>query len=272
MTISNGISCFVLKQPFAQKAALLDGNKRVDPPCISDDMELVRFNPLFAHLFPALSKSQSMSRIAIFPFEKHTVMCLMESSFPAIKAADNLRTSIVSKHTVGYMHGLMIDTLTNFPTEIIRTRAPRNEKMVIEELEENEDVYRTELHDCLVDYYEQILKMDGAGGIPRSSTFKHKFKRGFVAAAPSATPPPPTMKATPTAVKVRARPPTPPARTPTSPTPPTTERPRPPPRRKPPPRPSPPRQRRRWKAERRREGGVLSQETGARGTIKVICA
>ncbi len=36
-----------------------------------------------------------------------------------------------------------------------------------------------------MDYYEQILKMDGAGGIPRSSTFKHMFKRGFVAAAPS---------------------------------------------------------------------------------------
>ncbi len=53
--------------------------------------------------------------------------------------------------------------------------------MVIEELGENEDVYRAELRDC---YYEQILKMDGAGGIPRSSTFKHKFKRGFVTAAP----------------------------------------------------------------------------------------
>jgi hypothetical protein len=92
---------------------------------------------------------------------------------------------LVSKHGVGHIHALMIDTLTNFPTELIRTRALRNEKMVIEELEKNADVYRTELRDCLVDYYEQILKMDGAGGIPRSSTFKHKFKRGFVAAAPS---------------------------------------------------------------------------------------
>jgi hypothetical protein len=85
----------------------------------------------------------------------------------------------------------MIDTLTNFPTEVIRTRALRNEKMVIKELEANEDVYRKELRDCLVDYYEQILKMHGAGGVPQSSTFKHKFKRVFVAAAPSRDAAPP---------------------------------------------------------------------------------
>ncbi len=82
-----------------------------------------------------------MSRIAIVPSEKHTVMRLMECSIPPIKAADNLRTPLVSKD--GYIHALMIDTLTNFSTEIICTRALRNEKMVIEELEENEDVYRT---------------------------------------------------------------------------------------------------------------------------------
>jgi hypothetical protein len=186
MIISNCTSCFVLKQPFAGNAALLDdGNKRVDPPCIPDDVELVRFNPLFAHLFAALSKSQSMSRIAIVPSENHTVMRLTEFTFPAIKATNDLRTPLVSKHTVGYIHALMIDTITNLPTEIIRTRALRNKKMVIEEPEENEDVYRTELRDCLVDYYEKILKMDGAGGIPGSSTFKQKFKRGFAAAAPS---------------------------------------------------------------------------------------
>ena len=48
--------------------------------------------------------------------------------------------------------------------------------MVVEELEANKDVWRSELRDCLVDYYVNILRMDGAGGVPRSSTFKRKFK------------------------------------------------------------------------------------------------
>ncbi len=52
--------------------------------------------------------------------------------------------------------------------------------MVIEELEANKDVWRSELRDCLVDYYVNILsldlRMDGAGGMPWSSTFKRNFK------------------------------------------------------------------------------------------------
>jgi hypothetical protein len=48
--------------------------------------------------------------------------------------------------------------------------------MVVEELELNKDVFRSELRDCLVDYYENILRMDGAGEMPRSSTFKRNFK------------------------------------------------------------------------------------------------
>ena len=107
MTISNGTSCFVLKQSFAGNAAVLDGNKRVNPGCIPDDVERVRFNQLFAHPL-GLAKSQSMSRIAIVPSVNHTVtgMRLMECTFPAIRAADNLRTLLVSKHTVGYIHAL----------------------------------------------------------------------------------------------------------------------------------------------------------------------
>jgi hypothetical protein len=48
--------------------------------------------------------------------------------------------------------------------------------MVVEELELNKDVFRSELRDCLVDYYENIPRMDGAGGMPRSTTLKLKFK------------------------------------------------------------------------------------------------
>jgi hypothetical protein len=41
--------------------------------------------------------------------------------------------------------------------------------MVVEELEANKDVWRSELRDCLVEYYVNILRMDGASGMPLSS-------------------------------------------------------------------------------------------------------
>ena len=93
-----------------------------------------------------------------------------------IKATDGERTPLVSKHTIGYIHALMIDFVTVLSTEPPKARALRNETMVVEELELNKDVFRSELIDCLEDYYENILKIDGAGGMPRSSTFKRKFK------------------------------------------------------------------------------------------------
>ena len=139
-------------------------------------MELVRFNPLLAHVYAALSKSQSMSELAIVPSLKHTVARLMELSFPGIKETNGERTPLVSKHTIGYIHALMIDTVTSVSSEPPKARALRNETMVVEELEANEDVWRSELRDCLVDYYVNILKMDAAGGMARTSTFKRKFK------------------------------------------------------------------------------------------------
>jgi hypothetical protein len=115
-----------------------------------------------------------MSQLQIVPSEQHTDTLLMELSFPGIKAGE--RTPLVSKHTIGYNHVLMIDSVTVLSTEPPKARALRNETMVVEELELNKDVFRSELRDCLVDYYVNILKMDGAGGIPRSSTFKRRFK------------------------------------------------------------------------------------------------
>ena len=165
---------------------MVDGTKPIAPPIVPENVELVRFNPLFAHLFAALSKSQSMSALEIVPSEQCTISRLMESSFPAIKATDNVRTPLVSKHTVGYIHALMIDTVTLLACDPPRARALRNERMIVEVLDECTDVFRTELRDCLVDYYEQILKMDGAGGIPRSTPFKRKFKSVSAASAASA--------------------------------------------------------------------------------------
>ena len=123
------------------------------PPIIPDNTELVRFNPLLAHVYAALSKSQSMTELAVVPSQKHTVARLMDLSFPGIKETNGERTPLVSKHTIGYIHALMIDTVTSVSSEAPKARALRNETMVVEELEANKDVWRSELRDCLVDYY-----------------------------------------------------------------------------------------------------------------------
>ena len=80
-------------------------------------MELVRFNPLCAHVYNAFSKSQSLSELAVVPSLKHTVTRLMGLSFPGIKETNSERTPLVSKHTIGYIHALMIDTVTCVSTE-----------------------------------------------------------------------------------------------------------------------------------------------------------
>jgi hypothetical protein len=95
-------------------------------------MELVRFNQLFAHLFT--TRSQSMSALEI----------VMQLSFPGIKETDGERTPLVSKHTIGYIHALMIDTVATLTTDPPRARALRNKTMVVEELELNKDVFRSE--------------------------------------------------------------------------------------------------------------------------------
>jgi hypothetical protein len=117
------------------------------PPIIPDDVELVRFNPLLAHVYAALSKSQSMSELAVVPSLKHTVARLMGLSFPGIKEMNGERTPLVSKHTIGYIHALMMDTVTSVSSEPPKARALRNETMVVEELELNNDVFRSESRD-----------------------------------------------------------------------------------------------------------------------------
>ncbi len=46
----------------------------------------------------------------------------MERLFPVIKATDNERIPLVSKHTVSYIHALMIDPLTAAHTSSVRLK------------------------------------------------------------------------------------------------------------------------------------------------------
>jgi hypothetical protein len=136
----------------------------------------------FSRLCPGASPCL---RLRLVPSKHSTVTRRMELAFPGIKATNSERTSLVSKHSIGYIYALMMDNVTNFTTEHPRARALRNENMVIKELKLNKDVFRSELRDCLVDYAES------PGHLRLSSSSR---------ASPHT--PPPTVKVTPAAVEV----------------------------------------------------------------------
>jgi hypothetical protein len=67
---------------------------------IPETQQLVHFNMLGAHLFNMLSSSQAMLLYAINPLKLLTINVLLEGSFLAIKATDNLPTPFVSARAV----------------------------------------------------------------------------------------------------------------------------------------------------------------------------
>ena len=106
-----------------------------------------------------------------------TVNHVVNSTFPAIKSTDNKPTPVVTPKTVGYIHTLVIDTLTFHSTEAPYDRALIVQEDVCGELNElTPSAFQTELRDCLVDCYEKVCLMDGPSGLPSVRTNKRKFK------------------------------------------------------------------------------------------------
>jgi hypothetical protein len=149
------------------------------PPVIPEYRDLVHFNVMFAHLFSCLSHGQAMfAAVDINQSKLLTVTTLMDSNFLAIQGTDDKRTPNITLRTVGYIHALMIDSVTLLQSASPNACALQNEKMIVEELSSvDPDTWRRELLDYLVDYYEGgVLMMAGAGGLPLATTFKRKFK------------------------------------------------------------------------------------------------
>ena len=79
--------------------------------------------------------------------------------------------------TIGYIHALVMDTLTFNSTEAPYARALVNQAVIIGELDKlTPAAFQTELRNCLVDYYENVCLMVGAGGALSIPTHKRKFK------------------------------------------------------------------------------------------------
>ena len=162
---------------------MVDEKTPIDPPDIPV-CENVRFNVLLAHLFAVLSKSQSMSLLQVNPCQHNTVQDIVTCVFPAITASNNKPTPAITPMTIGYIHALVMDTLTFNSTEAPYARALVNQAVIVGELDKlTPAAFQTELRNCLVDYYENVCLMVGAGGALSIPTHKRKFKAAATTSA-----------------------------------------------------------------------------------------
>ena len=161
---------------FSEHVCLVDGKLPISVPIVAQEQKLDHFNVLFAHLFSVLANSQALSAYDINPSKLLTVTSLLDSTFPAIKTTNNQPTPLVSPRTVGYIHALIIDTVSLHHSDSPNCRALRTEIMVRDELQKSDPaVLRTELMTCFTSYYEGILKMEGASGLPLAVAFTRSF-------------------------------------------------------------------------------------------------
>ncbi len=96
-------------------------------PIIPETHKLVHFNVMFAHLF--ISKSQGMSLYEIILVKTLTIdlEALVDCSFPAIKATDNIALPFLGPRTVAYIHALIVDSVILLQAESPNTEALQNE-------------------------------------------------------------------------------------------------------------------------------------------------
>ena len=164
---------------------LFPENKKIKILQTPADVVYNDFNALFTHLFSALSKSHSMSLFHISPGKGSTVPKIVNTTFPAIRATNNKPTPMVTSKTVGYIHALVIDTLTFHSADATYARAIANSEVIRAEFDKlNLDKFCTELSACLLDYYEKVCGMAGVGGV--TSVQRRKFAAKPAAAAAAA--------------------------------------------------------------------------------------
>ena len=138
---------------------MLPGTTAIDIPVIPDTLELKAFNELFAHLFCTLSGKQAMPAWKVSPSSGTTIAALLDRTFPAIPSIDNidfkLPTPLITPKTVGYIHALIIDSVTSLHSESAYARALTREATVVKELEALSVAnFRLQFRLALISYYE----------------------------------------------------------------------------------------------------------------------
>ena len=164
---------------------LFPENKKVEVFETPADLTYNNFNALFAHLFSTLSESHSMSLFHVSPGKGSTVPKIVNDTFPAIRATNDQPTPVITSKTVGYIHALVIDTLTFHSTDATFAQAITNSEVICGELDAlTPAVFRAELSACLLDYYEKICGMAGVGGV--KSVLRRRFAAKTAVAAAAA--------------------------------------------------------------------------------------
>jgi hypothetical protein len=146
----------------------LDYTTPVIPPTVPDDIELHFFNPLTCYLLDALSKGQSMGKLAVDPNKGTTIKSLMSARFPGIPATNNLPTCrVLSFHTIGYVQALCFHCLTYMaPKKTLQSRASAFCKTFVEDItaEDKEEENYENLRKRLCEFHCTMLGVDGASG------------------------------------------------------------------------------------------------------------
>jgi hypothetical protein len=156
---------------------LLDGLRSINVPLIENTQPLKLFKVLFAHPFWCLGKSHAMQMYQIDPSKLLTVKALVNGSFPTIQSTKDQPTPFITARTIGYIHALLINTLSANNSASVHARALRNETTTRGDLDKwDRDGFCTKFQTCMTNYYKGILKMqlEGASGlivtVPRTST------------------------------------------------------------------------------------------------------
>jgi hypothetical protein len=175
----------------------LDYTTPVIPPTVPDDIELHFFNPLTCYLLDALSKGQSMGKLAVDPTKGTTIKSLMSARFPGIPATNDRPTCrVLSFHTIGYVQALCFHCLTYLaPKKTLQSRASAFCRTFVEDIAaegREEDNYEN-LRKRLCEFHCTMLGVDGASGETGDRKLSSKRKSRSLEAPPAlgdAKPPP----------------------------------------------------------------------------------
>ncbi len=105
--------------------------RQFEPPEIPQGMDYVHFNVLFAAVRPPFRGPVAYpvhGHLPDQPLQAHHCARRREFYFSCIKSTDNKHTPAVTPKTVGYIHSLIIDTLTFHSTE-----APYASALIVQE-------------------------------------------------------------------------------------------------------------------------------------------
>ena len=161
----------------------------VTPPTVPDDIELHFFNPLTCYILDALSKGQSMGKLAVDPTKGTTIKSLMSARFPGIPATNDQPTCrVLSFHTIGYVQALCLHCLTYLaPKKTLQSRASAFCRTFVEDItaENREEENYESLRKRLSEFHCTMLGVDGASGETGDRRLSSKRKSRSLEAPPA---------------------------------------------------------------------------------------